>query len=233
MGMTDVFIFIGFALLISSAFRRGFLHTLFWPLAILVASLLSIGTYLLSNNLWCVLATYVLSSFLIRKLLPVFQRNPNPDNPLPPSLRNRIMAIPINLIWGTFLTFLIVLALSLMPFEKFGLSDISYDVFHSMTYKKIAEIMVVPTGMDPAAEKKCPACDPQFEALIHAPMTQELLQDPRILKLISDPEFLDAVNKKDLAKLTRHPIVQDLRHDPSFLLKALRLHMTMRANAKY
>ncbi len=233
MSMTDLFVFVGFSILIARAIRYGLTRTLFWPLATLTSGFLSISVYFLSNNLWCTLATYALSAFLIRKLLPVFQKKPDPDSPTTLSFSNKIMAVAVNLVWGAFLTFAIVLPLSIMPFEQFNLTDISYDIFHSRTYAQIAAIMVIPLNKNSSAAKTCTSCDPQFNTLINAPMTQDLLKDPRILKLINDPEFQDALNKKDIAKLSRHPVLRELRHDPAFLLKALRLQMTIQANAKY
>ena len=67
------------------------------------------------------------------------------------------MAIAVNLIWGAFLTFIIVLPLSIMPFEKFGLTDISYDILHSRAYDQIAAIMVIPLKKNSSAASTCPA----------------------------------------------------------------------------
>ncbi|MBF0122000.1 MAG: CvpA family protein [Candidatus Omnitrophica bacterium] len=233
MAITDIIILLGFLVLALTAAYRGLIHTLFWPLAIVTSSLLSIGVYFISNNLWCTLAIYVLCAFLIRKLRPIFQKKTDPSNPAILSPANRIIAVGVNLVWGLFLAFLIVLMLSLVPFERFGLSDISYDIFHSKTYDKIAEIIIIPTEKTTTSPKTCAACASELQDLMETPITQELLKDPRILKLISDPEFQDALSKKDMAKLSRNPILLELRHDPKFLLNAVRLHMTMRANTQH
>ncbi len=226
MSATDIFVILGIFFLLSSAVRYGFAYALFWPLATLTSGLLSLIVYFLSCNLWATLAAYMAFAFLIKRLLSVWHKKPGPE--YSPDLISRLLASILNIAWGLFLAFLIVLSLSIVPFERLGLTNISRNILHSRTYQWIAETLNVPRETKAASPASCPSCDPQLQAMLNTPITQELLRDPRILQLVGDPEFQDALSKKDMARLAKHPIIHKLRQDPGFLLQALRLHMSMR-----
>ena len=209
------------------------MRCLVWPISLLITFAAGWAYYKVThqfNVVWLIgLCGPYLFSWLIKFAV---KRWFNPDQN-PPGIFSRLCGIALNLTWATVFVFLVVAVLAVFPFGRFDLKKFENDVHQSITFKLVKPVLVsrgiLPADASPALcmEDVCKVDASTAKALSDDEEVQAIINDPRIRKMMSDPKIMAAFQSRDIGAILSNPVLSDLRNDPAFLLKAIKVYPKM------
>ncbi|MEI6438365.1 MAG: CvpA family protein [Candidatus Omnitrophota bacterium] len=230
MAVTDILTLLFLVALAFNGAMHGFLASLVKPAAILLSFALAWAWYMNTHqfNTTCVitLSGPILFSWLMHLAIRTWVRKEMFPYISPLS---RLGGMAVNLAWGGAMAIVCIGLLSVFPYEKFELQNMGKDVERSQAVA-IVRPFLASKGLIPSKKQKMPCLDDickvdetDKEELSAEKEMQELYNDPHIKKLMSDPEAMAAIQSRNIAKIMQNPIINEMKSDPAFMLKAMRL----------
>ena len=148
----------------------------------------------------------------------------------PLSAVNQLGGLAVGIVWGGLLVTMAVAVLALLPLEKFELESCARDVRQSKVLAVIRPVLAG-KGLLPAAKIRAPCLndvckmdDDDKKTLSFDQEMQEFTRDPHIQKLLHDPEAMAAIRSQNFTRIMNNPVINELKADPAFLLKAMHLY---------
>lgn len=234
--ITDIITLSASALLIWRGFSRGFLRSLLGPLALLIATLMSITYYQVTQNTLVSLLIGLIGPIVLQILFNLSLRSwtafTNPDAKLTPV--SRAIGAVLTFLWGWVFIVMTLLLLDMVPPLVGAIEVMHKDMRRSLSYAVIRPLRhsIIPEAKQHPinATRALPADNADVQALA---------QDPRFQNLMNDPEIQKAIEAKDFAKLLSNPkmmeLTQQLMSDPEMMKKMLTAYSQMQnqpANSK-
>jgi hypothetical protein len=220
MAWTDILTFGCIIFLGVRGFQRGFLGSLFGPLALILASIVSIVYYLGTKDLVVSLIIGLIGPFILAWILRAslktwnqWKQVYNPDAQL--SLISRIFGIFISVSWGLVMIIITVLLLVIVPPVNESLKAMNRDIRSSWLYS-----VIKPFDMMAEEENK----DPNVPQTTPEQRIEALSQDARIQALLQDQQIQEAIQRKDYGFLMAHPKMTAIMSDPTLVKKMLSLY---------
>ncbi len=198
-------------------FMRGFLRSIFGPLALIAGSWIAFAYYQSSHNGFIaftigIFAPMILGIFL-RFFLSSWLKSLNPD--AMPSAISRISGALITIAWGwTFVIFTVIL-IDLFPGNIKQVKPIQ-TLIHDSSIAKITVLpfrfLFIPDNINQGSS-------------VSLSSAKELAQDPRLHELMDDPDIKTAAQEHNYAKLLQNPkimkLTQEMMADPALMKKVL------------
>lgn len=222
--MTDNITFILSSLFLIHGALRGFMRSLLVPFSIIVATIISIIYYQITQEMILSLAIGLIGPFLLhlllKSLLKKFAKATNTDIK-PAGFLSRLGGALLTFAWGwVFIFFALILLAALPPWGK-TLTAVHNDVTQSVSYS-----MAQPWGERFfTASKQDLAVVPNTASSNNA---RSLAEDPRFQQVLQDPEIQKEIDAHDIVKLMSNPKMMDLTRqimsDPATMKKIMALY---------
>lgn len=198
-------------------FMRGFLRSVFGPLALIAGSWIAFVYYQTTQNIFItfiigIFAPMAISIFL-RFILSSWLKSLNPE--AVPSAISRMSGALITLLWGwTFVIFTTIL-LHVIPVPIKQVVAIQTEIHGSI----IAQTTILPFQ---ALFIPSPKNNNSTESV------KEMANDPRLADLMNDPEIKAAAQHRDYAALIKNPkimkLTQEMMADPALMKRILAMY---------
>ena len=212
MPITDIITAICFLFLVWKGASRGFLGSLLGPLALILATIISIVYYAYTKNALPTLCIGLIGPFVLSWLFRSVLHSLNPENNL--SFISRLSGALLSLCWGMSILIMTIVLITIIPPMHSVMQSIDKDIYASKVYQAIKPF-------NPFAVAKT---DPQVNI-------KYLSQDPRIQAIINDPQIIDAVNRKDYAAMISNPKITALMQDPEMIKKMMAIYQKQQAGS--
>lgn len=206
-------------------FTRGFLRSIFGPIALVVGTWIAWMYYQTTHQSFTAICIGIIApmvlSILLRFVLAGWLKSLNPDEKL--GIISRCVGSLITLIWGWVFVILCVVCLEVFP----GINPTIEKMQASINTSNIAKVTIAPFKyfIIPA---------PKPSATAKPVSIEELAQDPRIATLLNDPEIQEAATKKDFVELLKNPkvmtLTQEMMKDPALMQKMLSMYQHLQKN---
>ncbi len=223
--VTDYVVLFLILLFFFSGWTKGLFQVLIMPILILFCSMLSIFYFYKTGNLKISILVMFLGPFvlniLISMILKIRQMYKKKKEEGTISIINRLLGGLFEVCWGSLFTIFMLVLLTSLPFNFFGLAAIQNDITHSKTYtllndlirrQKMAELTrlsdMLQTLRDPV-QMAWLQSTPEYIALIQDKHAQAIIQDDaifqkaqdgKVLELLNDPNFMKMLYSQDLLK---------------------------------
>jgi uncharacterized membrane protein len=224
MAITDLITVFVSIFFLARGSSRGFMHSLFGPFSIILASILSIVYYQATKEMLISLAIGVVGPLLLNILFKFFLKTwvtaTNTD--IKPDFLSRLGGAFLTLTWGwVFIIFTLILLSVLPPFNQ-TLANVHKDVTKSMSYCRIAEPM---EGIFFAASKRNETAVTSTAVMLDS---KSLAEDPRFQQVLQDPEIQKEIQAHDIVKLMSNPkmmkLTKAIMSDPATMKKVMALY---------
>jgi uncharacterized membrane protein required for colicin V production len=223
MDITDSIVFLLSVFFMFRGFSRGFMRSLLGPFSIIVATIISIIYYQITEDLILSLIIGLVGPFilhlLLKFLLKIMAKATNTETP--PGFLSRLGGALLTLAWGwVFIIFTLLLLALLPPWSK-TLAAIHNNVTRSLSYT-IAKPL----------EDRLFSASKQDVSTVAAPASnndaRSLADDPRFQKVRQDPEIQKEIEAHDMVKLMSNPKMMDLTReilsDPATMKKVMAIY---------
>jgi uncharacterized membrane protein len=202
-------------------YSRGFLRSIFGPLALVIATVVSFVYWVWTKDLVVSLCIGLVGPFLLtwifKFLLNSFKKATNPE--AKPNFISSLLGMALTLGWGMVMWLMAVFLVSIIPPIFAPMEMITKDIHQSATYRLIKPF-------DFTASKRS-ATDPNEKPKSAEEDLADLSEDQRIKDLLNDPEMIKAIEKKDYAALMKSPQILAIAQDPQLVKKMLSLYKKM------
>ena len=210
MTITDILALILCFFLLWRGTGLGFIGSLLGPLALIIASIVSIVYFAWTKNLPVSLCIGLFGPFILAWIFRFFLRSwtkvTNPQGQL--SMPSRLGGALLTWGWGMIMYAITLLLLTMLPTIYPPLEPINKDVHASLTYQVIKPFDFY------ASDDRSTAKDD----------IKTLSEDQRIQDIINDPDIIKAIQNKNFASLTSNPKMMKLIQDPALIKRMLRVH---------
>ncbi len=217
--VTDIILTLIAVYLFLLGFTRGFLRSIFGPIALIVGTWLAWMYYQATHQSFasiCIgLIAPMVLSILLRFVLAGWLKSLNPDEKL--GIISRCAGALITFIWGWVFVILMVVCLEVFP----GINPTIEKMQTSINTSNFAKLTIAPFKyfIIPA---------PKPSATAKPVSMEELAKDPRLAALLNDPEIQDAAAKKDFVELLKNPkvmtLTQEMMKDPELMQKMMSMY---------
>jgi uncharacterized membrane protein len=223
MTVTDITTLILSIFFLLRGASRGFMNSLIVPFSIIVATIISIIYYQVTEDMIASLLIGLIGplvlSLLLKFLLKAWSKATNTD--IKPDFLSRLGGSILTIIWGwVFIIFTLILLTVLPPWGE-TFKAIHNDVKKSNSYliaRHFEEILF-------AASK--PNVPPVANETSNND-AKSLAEDPRFQKILRDPDIQKEIDAHDIVKLMRNPkmidLVKQMMSDPATMKKVLTLY---------
>ncbi len=209
MTITDTLTLICCVFLIFRGVSRGFLGSILGPLALILATIVSIVYYAWTKDIPISLCIGLFGPFILawifRFFLHSWKQMTNPEGKL--SLVSRIGGALLTLLWGMTMVIITLLLLAMIPPVNKPLQVMYKDIHMSYIYRIIKPLDYY------AIDKPSPQ-----ENL------ESLSKDKRIQDIINDPKITEAIRLKDYSSLMSNPKIMALIRDPEMIKKMMAIY---------
>lgn len=227
MAITDYVTLALTLLFILNGWRLGILRSLAWPLSLLISSLITVLYFRNTYNLIESFAAGTIGLIVIRILFAIlfFIFKNHLDKETKTSLISRILGSIFSLCWGgSFLT-LILISITLIPFDTSGIAKVKKDIVYSITYyytDKFITAKFPQTNFLKASSRMLQ--DPShFKSIKSNPEVQALLRHRKFKKIFADKEIEDHLHEKKFMKLLTNPKILDIYEDEKLMERIVKL----------
>lgn len=200
------------------------MSSLIVPFSIIVATLISIIYYQLTNNMIVSLLIGLIGPLIIhiilQFILKAWAKATNTE--IRPNFLSRLGGSILTLVWGwVFITFTLILLAAFPPWGKL-MAAIHNDVTKSASYfciaKPVAEHFLIAPKSDVTPVTKPPSGSD----------VKSLSEDPRFQEVLKDPDIQKEIDNRDLVHLMSNPKIRDLTQeilsDPAALKKVMAVY---------
>ncbi|MBF0486238.1 MAG: CvpA family protein [Candidatus Omnitrophica bacterium] len=226
--LTDIVVFLVFAILATNGYAQGFWRALVGPVCFVVSITAGFLIFIFTKNAAAGFLTSVVGSILLTWALNTVIHLRSDNNPDALQRWSRILGGVVNIVWGGMILLVVLLFLALVPIKNSKLDFVRADMNRSATYQLIAEQVkqhkIMPRKPTPCMNNLCNMSEADQKALLEDKEIQSMMNDPRMKKLLDNPKLTEAIEKQDLAAILSNPDMQALSKDPAFVIKALRVY---------
>ncbi len=240
--ITDAIIIISVFFCLWRGACRGFLKSIFAPIAFIIATTVAFSLFKITGNIFIGLGVGLLGPMCIYWFLVFILRSfgqlVGEENQ--PNLISRLSGAGITAAWGLVLTLPLVLVLSFMPNVHPIVSRVTTDIKNSQVYNMIKPLKDL--FSQPA--KNIPPKNASGGTMVVGPSTQkssaatastgdpiqDLVHDMRMQDLINDPVIKKAIEEKNYATLLASPLILEMAQDPQFIKKLMAAYAEMQKN---
>jgi uncharacterized membrane protein required for colicin V production len=223
MDITDTIAFLLSVFFLFRGFSRGFMRSLLGPFSIIVATIISIIYYQITQDLVLSLVIGLIGPFILHLLLKFFLKMlaKATNTEVPPGFLSRLGGAILTLAWGWVFIILTLLLLTLLPPLGKTLASMRSDVTRSISYtiaKPLEDLLFASSKQNNAAVT---SAAPNNDA-------KSLAEDPRFQKVLQDPEVQKEIDAHDMVKLMSNPKMMDLTReilsDPATMKKVMAVY---------
>ena len=223
MNYTDISTFILSLYFLIRGAARGFLSSLMIPFSIIIATIISIIYYQITNNiivsLLIGLIGPLLFNLLFKFILKTWAKATNTE--VAPSTLSRVAGAAVTVSWGwVFIVFTLILLAVLPPWGE-TLTAVHQDVVSSSSYslaKPLGEFLFNNQKQKMTIPSKSTANSP----------TKSLADDPRFQQVLQDPEIQNDIDTHNIVKLMGNPkmisLTEEIMSDPETMKKVLAVY---------
>jgi uncharacterized membrane protein required for colicin V production len=232
MTLTDKIIFFAAIILLWRGFNKGFLRTIFGPVAFLVCSAISYSYYIFTHDLVVAIAIGVIAPIVLNVLFSILLNLLSGGKERGSiSLISRIIAALFNFAWGEFIIIVVLVTVLMLPFDLPSLHKVQHDIENSSVYdlvKPTVDGLLKSHHIQPDPAKISALSDPEkLKDVEKTAEYQALVSDPRIQTLINDPDVIEQIENRQIAQVMQNPKFLELTRDPELLKKFLALYSKM------
>jgi hypothetical protein len=231
--MTDKILFFAAIILFWRGWNKGFLRTVFGPVALVVCSIVSYFYYLWCHDIVIAAAIGIIAPIFLNIIFSItLNLVTTGKDRTSIALPSRVIAGFLNLLWGEFILIVVFLTVLMLPFDFPSLKKAQTDIQGSSSYA-----FIKPTMDQILASKHVQPIDPVKMAALSDPEKlkdleksseyQTLVNDPRIQDLLTDPSIAQEIENKQISALIQNPKFLELTRDPELLKKFMALYSKM------
>ncbi len=225
MTVTDILTLILSIVFLMVGASRGFLQSLMGPVAMIVATIISIIYYQCTANIVVSLLIGLLGPILISLILKFLLRTwtvvTNSD--IKPDALSAMAGAVLTFIWGWIFIIFTLILLTVLPLWGDAFTAIHRDVAKSSSYAMASH---VEDRLFSGSKQNVTA----VASVASAADAKSLAQDPRFQAVLQDPDIQKDIEAHDIVKLMRNPkmmkLVQQLMSDPVAMKKLMALYRT-------
>jgi len=228
--MTDaITLILSFYFLIRGA-SRGFMRSLFVPVSIIVATIISLIYFQTTNDIIGSLVIGLTGPIILHILLKILLKKwaQLTNTEIKPDLLSRFCGALLTLAWGwVFILFTLIL-LAALPLWGTRIVAVHKDIVNSASYffaKPVGEMLFSPSK----GIMKTSAADNSPKDL------KSITEDPRFQNVLQDPEIQKEIDAHQMAKLMSNPkiidLTQQIMRDPAAMKKIMALYTAQTESA--
>ncbi len=232
MNTTDICILIISAYYFIDGWRKGFLKTIFGPIALIGGSILSYIYYKQTGKLVVSILIGLIVPFAINiilyLLIGIWQKSTDEEKDF--FTLGSLLGAICNLVWGLAITSLILILFLLVPLKISALEqcqdNIRYSKYYTFLNKTFSiELRQQAMGLDSLQDiMKDPK---KIERLQETDAFQDLLHDERMQKIFNNEKTVNDMKSNNFGELMKNPDFMQLLNDPELTAKILNTYKNM------
>jgi hypothetical protein len=232
MNATDICILIISAYYFIGGWQKGFLRTIFGPIALILGSILSYYYYKQTGNLVISILIGLIVPFALNIILSlmigIWQKSNDEEKEM--FTLGSLLGAICNLVWGLTITSLMIFLFLLVPLQISTLQQCQENIHQSQYYsflnKKFSlDLRKDAMGLDSIQEI---LKDPKkIERLQNSDGFQALINDERMQKIFNNEKTVSDMKSNNFGELLKNPDFMQLLNDQELTAKILKAYKDM------
>jgi hypothetical protein len=235
--LIDIIIGLLFLYYTYKGIKKGFLHSILGPIALIIATIGAFIYFQKTENLYLALIISIIGPFLLHFILKLILKiwNKTVNDKMPPSPLSQILGVSFNLFWhGTIIAFTLIL-IAMVPSKFQWIENTQNSIKSSHSFKTINFLLKDFPGLSAInmADTLESLQDP--EKIEHIQKTEEyqnLMQNPKFKDVINDKEMMSQIENRDIKSILQNPKMNALFSDKELIKQLLEFNKVLAESPK-
>lgn len=232
---TDIIVLLFLMFFVAQGWEKGFLRCIIGPISLVLCLAISHVVFSSTNNMMLALAIAFLGPTVMTFILGQLFASANRIHGQQIGPNSRILGAIFSSFWGCGVLLIVLMLVSMMPFQLPYLDKAQHNISQSMTLSLLKPVMKkmeipLPITSDESSGLMMPVDlnDPEVaEKIYHSDEFKAMMADEKIRNIVNDPDVQDAIKEGNYSALFNNKDILAIAQDPVLMKKMMTLYASI------